>query len=256
MSKFLNISTDTTLGGNSPSDEIVSSQKAIKDYVDAHSGGGSANPDNKSITTNSSSQLQTVGVIDQNNTSTAIKTWTGTRAQYDAIVAKDPNTLYNITDDTDITVPILEALYPVGSVYRTYNATCPLSALINGSVWAQEVVRELVEKKEPTDNDPTWYNLYSDGWCEQGGIYNFSSSSYLQYSLIKEYRDLDYDIVATFYDLNAQNTSSYPVSIGTLSTTGFYAKSGVSSTTNHFFFWQACGYTSTTTTLKQFRRTA
>lgn len=29
-SKFLNISTDTTLGGNSPSDEIVSSQKAIK----------------------------------------------------------------------------------------------------------------------------------------------------------------------------------------------------------------------------------
>lgn len=29
MTKFLNISTDTTLGGNSPSDEVVSSQKAI-----------------------------------------------------------------------------------------------------------------------------------------------------------------------------------------------------------------------------------
>lgn len=34
-SKFLNISTDTTLGGNSPSDEIVSSQKAIKTALDA-----------------------------------------------------------------------------------------------------------------------------------------------------------------------------------------------------------------------------
>ena len=34
MTKFLNISTDNTLGGNSPSDEIVSSQKAIKYYVD------------------------------------------------------------------------------------------------------------------------------------------------------------------------------------------------------------------------------
>lgn len=34
MTKFLNISTDTTLGGNSPSDEIVSSQKAIKNYAD------------------------------------------------------------------------------------------------------------------------------------------------------------------------------------------------------------------------------
>lgn len=34
MTKFLNISTDNTLGGNSASDETVSSQKAIKEYVD------------------------------------------------------------------------------------------------------------------------------------------------------------------------------------------------------------------------------
>jgi len=40
MTKFLNISTDNTLGGNSPSDQVVSSQKAIKDYVDNHGGGG------------------------------------------------------------------------------------------------------------------------------------------------------------------------------------------------------------------------
>ena len=33
-SKFLNISVDNTLGGASPSDQTVSSQKAIKDYVD------------------------------------------------------------------------------------------------------------------------------------------------------------------------------------------------------------------------------
>ena len=34
-SKFLNLSTDTTLGGNVPSDEIVSSQKALKTYIDS-----------------------------------------------------------------------------------------------------------------------------------------------------------------------------------------------------------------------------
>ena len=39
-SKFLNLSTDTTLGGNAPSDELAVSQKAIKTYVDSHSGGG------------------------------------------------------------------------------------------------------------------------------------------------------------------------------------------------------------------------
>jgi hypothetical protein len=61
----------------------------------------SAAADNKSITKNSSQELQTVGVINSRDTSTAIKTWTGTKAQYDAIVTKDPNTLYNITDDVD-----------------------------------------------------------------------------------------------------------------------------------------------------------
>lgn len=34
MTKFFNISTDTTLGGNSPSDTTVSSQKAIKTALD------------------------------------------------------------------------------------------------------------------------------------------------------------------------------------------------------------------------------
>lgn len=33
MTRFLNISTDTTLGGNSPSDEVVSSQKAISTKI-------------------------------------------------------------------------------------------------------------------------------------------------------------------------------------------------------------------------------
>ena len=38
-SKFLNISTDNTLGGSSPSDTAVPSQKAVKEYCDQHGGG-------------------------------------------------------------------------------------------------------------------------------------------------------------------------------------------------------------------------
>ena len=38
MTKFFNISTDTTLGGDSPADDVVSSQKAIKSYVDSQTG--------------------------------------------------------------------------------------------------------------------------------------------------------------------------------------------------------------------------
>lgn len=99
-------------------------------------GGGSVDVDNKSITTNSSDEIQTVGVINSRDTSTAIKTWTGTRSQYDAIQSKDANTLYNIADDTDVSLTILEALYPVGSIYITTASTCPLSILISGSTWS------------------------------------------------------------------------------------------------------------------------
>lgn len=45
MTKFLNISTDNTLGGNTPSDALVVSQKAIKEYVDNQAGGGGYHPD-------------------------------------------------------------------------------------------------------------------------------------------------------------------------------------------------------------------
>lgn len=97
--------------------------------INLDAGGSDIDIDNTSITTNTSDELQTVGVIDQNNNTTAIKTWTGTKAQYDAIVTKDANTLYNITDDTDTTLSLLELLYPVGSIYIGTMATCPLQTL-------------------------------------------------------------------------------------------------------------------------------
>lgn len=59
----------------------------------------SVDVDGISINRNASDELQTIGVINQNDPTTALKTWTGTKAQYDAIVTKDPNTLYNVTDD-------------------------------------------------------------------------------------------------------------------------------------------------------------
>ena len=83
--------------------------------------------DNLTITQNSDDELQTVAVIDQN--SGYKKVWTGTRQQYDAILTKDANTLYNITDDTDVTLSLLDALYPVGSIYIGTMQTCPLATL-------------------------------------------------------------------------------------------------------------------------------
>ena len=60
-------------------------------------GGGIGNIDDITITENANQEIQAVAVIDQ-NTGIA-KTWTGTTAEYEAIVTKDPETEYIITDD-------------------------------------------------------------------------------------------------------------------------------------------------------------
>ena len=84
--------------------------------------------DDITVSKNSDDELQAIGVID-NNSGNALKYWTGTKAQYDAIVTKDPNQLYFIEDDTDTTLTLLELLFPVGAVYFGTMATCPLQTL-------------------------------------------------------------------------------------------------------------------------------
>ena len=66
-------------------------------------------------------------VVDTNSGDLAF--WSGTKQEYDAIVTKDANTIYNITDDTNPTQALLEAIYPVGSIYIGTMNTCPLAAL-------------------------------------------------------------------------------------------------------------------------------
>lgn len=153
-SKFLNLSTDTTLGGNAPSDELAVSQKAIKTYVDNHSGGGSVAIDNSTITKNTSDEIQAVAVIDQNTG--IIKPWSGTGAEYEDISEIDPDTLY-ITDD--IGLPATE----IGEITEDINDLKE---------------HTVIEFQEPTAaNNYTWYRKYADGWVEQGGNYDAGSYS-------------------------------------------------------------------------------
>ena len=67
-------------------------------------------------------------VADQRDSS-SLKYWTGTKAQYDAIVTKDSDTIYNVEDTTSPIVDILNTLYPIGAIYIGTMATCPLSVL-------------------------------------------------------------------------------------------------------------------------------
>lgn len=132
-----------------------------------------ANPDNKSITTNSSDQIQSIGVINQNNTTSAIKTWTGTLAQYNAIVTKDSATLYNITDDASGTMNVynkaeVDTLLNDKADESEVNLALNNKADINLSNISNNI-DYVIGTKQPTDSDLTWYRLYKSGWVEQGG---------------------------------------------------------------------------------------
>ena len=86
--------------------------------------------DNSTITENSSNQIQAVGVKDV-KTAQVDKFWSGTREEYESLETKDENTFYNVGDDYDLRLNILEILYPVGSLYIASGSlsTCPLSLL-------------------------------------------------------------------------------------------------------------------------------
>jgi len=68
-------------------------------------------------------------IINQNPNGDPIKFWTGTRAEYDLIEEKDPNTVYSITNDGNDLQSLLETMYPVGAIYIGTMEICPMSAL-------------------------------------------------------------------------------------------------------------------------------
>lgn len=84
-------------------------------------GGGGSEEDNITITKNSQNKIQTVGIIDQ-NAGNIVKYWEGTQAEYDAIVTKDNNTIYYITDAEDVYVTNTDYATPsVGGVLKVSN---------------------------------------------------------------------------------------------------------------------------------------
>ena len=92
MTKFLNISTDNTLGGASPSDSTVSSQKAIKEYVDGQDAGYLPKADQGNIIPNFDA-MTPVQTVEFNTSDTNWHTIM-TRTNTDASMANVNDTIY------------------------------------------------------------------------------------------------------------------------------------------------------------------
>lgn len=179
-------------------------------------GGGIGNIDNLTITANADDEIQAVAVIDQ-NTGIA-KTWTGTMAEYEAIVTKDPETEYIITDDIG------------GSATEIGQITEALNDKVDKG-------HQVIEFQAPTaDNGYTWYRKYADGWVEQGGHIGLNKTSV---SLAVEIADADYQCIITFRKMSGNTGTVTFQYLGTTTqtSTGFT----VVSTSSSYRNWQVSG---------------
>lgn len=86
---------------------------------------------------------------------------------------------------------------------------------------------------ETYKNGNSWYRVYSDGWCEQGGYINTTTSN-PTFNLLKIFRDTNYTIIAC-----TSRSNICPTRVE--SNSQFYADFGYGGNTQQGY-WQASGY--------------
>lgn len=90
---------------------------------------------------------------------------------------------------------------------------------------------------------PSWYRVWSDGWCEQGGRGSDNVAS-TTLSFLLEFNDTNYTITTSDTTADAKNSNtggaSYGAYIGSYTTNSFYLSMGKGN--KKYVEWRACGY--------------
>jgi len=249
MSKFLNISTDNTLGGNNASNEVVSAQKAVKDYVDnnipTYTAGTGIDITNDVIsvdgeqaslltlatvaTTGAYSDLTGQPTIPTVNNATLTITQGGTtKGTFTA------NASSNVTID-------LDSGGSWGNITGTLSNQTDLNNALSGKVNTSDLatVHVVVDTYE---NGTSWYRVYSDGWCEQGGRATVPQGANVDITFLIPYANTDYYVNGNQTYNWSDNPGGYVNAIfGMPRTDGFSMRA---STGPLGSIWMACGYIS------------
>ena len=107
-------------------------------------------------------------------------------------------------------------------------------------------MRTIVKKQKPTAaNNYTWYNLYSDGWVEQGRTVIAATDSLITYTLPIEMENVYYNVVYTREQSgNDSSLNSNILRVANKTTTSFQMSEKWGTTTQ--ISWQVSGYASST----------
>jgi hypothetical protein len=130
-----------------------------------------------------------------------------------------------------------------------------LNTITNQLVEIGNSITELTNRRyivEAWNEGSSWYRVWSDGWIEQGGV--FDAGSFIQdmtgkpITFYKPFSNTSYSVFGTSvrYDRDGQSNglSSCDVSFYTFTTTGCYIRWYMSggNESARYATWKACGY--------------
>ena len=90
---------------------------------------------------------------------------------------------------------------------------------------------------ETYQNGTSWYRVWSDGWCEQGGELSWSNNTVTTISFIKTFKDINYNIYSQVFGPYQNANLSVSFSDKTTSSIKMYPYSD-----SRILNWQASGY--------------
>lgn len=129
--------------------------------------------DNSTIVENSTNQIQTVGVKDV-RTDNTIKTWTGTKSQYDALIPTDWTVA---TQDNNLkNYNYWDAIAYDGTKFLILDDDGHISTSTDGTTWST-----VIQSSELGNADNHWYNLCYDG-TKFVAISKYGSTCYISTS--------------------------------------------------------------------------
>ena len=157
-----------------------------------------------------------------------------------------------LTTDSSKSGIVVDTTVPQGwNLYYYVGETVEGANLIKaGEVW-EEISNKLDTPPryvvEVSDKSlmPSWYVVYNDGWCEQGGLYSFTGSHGATYliNLLKNFSNTDYTILrGGTYAI--QTTALIGISVVSKATDNFSIQYASQNGGGYAvdFYWQASGY--------------
>ena len=88
-----------------------------------------------------------------------------------------------------------------------------------------------------------WYRIYSDGWCEQGGRLTASGSSgTIVVSLLQNYRDANYTIIAEAIQSSSSGNGGHSIDDTAITVSSFEFQWNAMGLTG--IYWRTAGYIS------------